>query len=225
MSQNKATDHDKATGQARANGNKVAEAANDAAKNGKDAKSDAAETGKSAKIDTADNGKNAMSDAAENGKHAKSDAAETSKNATREAAETSKNATREAAETGKNVMREATENVEHHAEKSMDVALQVVEDTGRQLQSAQRDGRDLASFWLHTMQEQATHNVAAMQELAAAREWQDKLKVQSAFFSGSLERLQGVFAHYMEMTGNAMHGHGEAAVASAKRATKVAARA
>ena len=128
-----------------------------------------------------------------------------------------------AAETGKNAMRDASEQVEHHAKKSMDIALQAVEDSGRRLQSAQRDGSDLASFWLRTLQEQATHNIEAMQQLAGAREWQDKLNVQSAFVSGSLQRLQDAFSRYMEMTGNTIHGQVEARIVNAEKATKATA--
>jgi hypothetical protein len=132
-------------------------------------------------------------------------------------------AAHDAAETGRNAMRDAGEQVEHHTKKSMDVALQVVEDSGRRLQSAQRDGSDLASFWLRTMQEQATHNVEAMRQLASARDWQEKLKVQSDYFSGSLQRLQDVFSRYMEMTGNTMQGQVEAGIVNAEKATKAAA--
>jgi hypothetical protein len=132
-------------------------------------------------------------------------------------------AAHDAAETGKNAMRDANEQVEHHAKKGMDVALQAVEDSGRRLQSVQGDGSDLASFWLHTLQEQATHNIEAMQQMAGAREWQDKLKVQSAFVSGSLQRLQDVFARYMEMTGNTIHGQVEAGIVNAEKATKATA--
>jgi len=132
-------------------------------------------------------------------------------------------AANETAESGKQVLRDVSEQTERHAEKNMDVALQAVEDTGKQLQAASQSGNELAGFWLETMQAQTTHNLQAMQELAKARDWQDKLAVQSAFFSGSLQRLQDVFSRYMELTGNTMKGHAEAGGATAKKATKAAA--
>jgi hypothetical protein len=132
-------------------------------------------------------------------------------------------AANETAETGKQVLRDVSERTERHAEKSMDVALEAVEDTGKRLQAANRSGNELAGFWLETMQAQTTHNLEAMQELAKARDWQDKLAVQSAFFSVSLQRLQDIFSRYMEMTGNVMQGQVEAGAATAKKASKAAA--
>jgi len=55
-----------------------------------------------------------------------------------------------------------------------------------------------------------------MHEIAAARDWQDKLAVQSSFFSGSLQRLQGVFARYMAMTGDLSHGPLQAGAGNGK---------
>lgn len=129
----------------------------------------------------------------------------------------------DATETGKQALRDVSERTERHAEKSMDVALQAVEDTGKQMQAASKSGNELAGFWLQTMQEQTVHNIEAMQKIAKARDLQDKLAVQSEFFSVSLQRLQDVFSRYMEMTGNTMQGQAEAAAANAKKATKAAA--
>jgi len=131
-------------------------------------------------------------------------------------------AANETVASGNQALRDVSERTERHAEKSMDVALETVEDTGKQLQAANRSGNELAGFWLETMQAQTTHNLEAMQELAKARDWQDKLAVQSEFFSVSLQRLQDIFSRYMELTGNAMQGHVAAGAATAKKATKAA---
>jgi hypothetical protein len=132
-------------------------------------------------------------------------------------------AANETVESGKQALRDVSERTERHAEKSMDVALQAVEDTGKQLHAANKSGNELAGFWLSTMQAQTTHNIEAMQELAKARDWQDKLAVQSEFFSISLKRLQDVFSRYMEMTGSTLQGQAETGAANAKKATKAAA--
>jgi hypothetical protein len=132
-------------------------------------------------------------------------------------------AAHDVAETGKQALRDVSERTGHHAEKSMDVALQAVEDTGKQLQAANESGNELARFWLQTMQEQTTHNIEAMQKIAKARDWQDKVNVQSEFFSVSLQRLQDIFSRYMEMSGNALQGQAETGAANAKKATKAAA--
>jgi hypothetical protein len=136
---------------------------------------------------------------------------------------TAADAAHDVAETGKQALRDVSERTERHTEKSMDVALQAVEDTGKQLQAANQSGNELAGFWLKTMQAQTMHNIEAMQDIAKARDWQDKLAVQSEFFTVSLQRLQDVFSRYMEMTGNTLHGQAEAGAANAKKATKATA--
>jgi hypothetical protein len=39
-----------------------------------------------------------------------------------------------------------------------------------------------------------------MRSLAAARDWQEKLDVQGAFFSANLARIQNVLTRYMALT-------------------------
>ncbi len=132
-------------------------------------------------------------------------------------------AAHDVAETGKQALRDVSERTERHADQSMDVALEAVENTSKQLQAANQSGNELAGFWLQTMQAQTTHNIEAMQQIAKARDWQDKLAVQSEFFSVSLQRLQDVFSRYMEMTGNTLQGQVETGAANTKKATKAAA--
>lgn len=94
-----------------------------------------------------------------------------------------------------------SEAADRHASKATDVAEQVAEASRTTLETANRGGVTLAAFWLQVMQEQTKHNVEAMQSLAEARDWQEKLNIQTSFFSGSLSRLQDVFARYMELAG------------------------
>jgi hypothetical protein len=114
------------------------------------------------------------------------------------------------------------ETVERQANAGIAAAERLVETTGNRLEAANRGGADLAAFWLQTMQEQTTQNVEAMQKIAAAKDWQDKLAIQAEFFSASLSRLQTVFARYMAMTGTLPNAGGETETAKAKKTNKAA---
>ena len=69
------------------------------------------------------------------------------------------------------------------------------------VETVNRGGAALATFWLKVMQEQTAQNIEAMRNLAVARTWEEKLAVQSSFLPGSLARMHDVFARYMELTG------------------------
>jgi hypothetical protein len=114
-------------------------------------------------------------------------------------------AARGASETAKNMAKDAvaatTAAVERQSAKATDAARQVGESSKAKLETANRGGAALAGFWLKVMQEQTAQNIEAMRSLAAAQTWEEKLAVQSSLLSGSLARMQDVFARYMELTG------------------------
>jgi hypothetical protein len=99
----------------------------------------------------------------------------------------------------KQAMATATAAGTQQAAKVADAARQVGEASQAKLETAGRDGVALAAFWLKVMQDQTAENIEAMRSLAAAKTWEEKLAVQSSFFSGSLTRMQDVFARYMEL--------------------------
>ena len=59
----------------------------------------------------------------------------------------------------------------------------------------------LASLWLELTHAQATHNLEAMQELMACRDWRAAAQVQQAFIQASMTRLGETMSRHVELTG------------------------
>src|SRR4051812_50192594 len=64
----------------------------------------------------------------------------------------------------------------------------------------------LAQLWLELTQAQVTHNVEAMQELLACRDWRAAAEVQQAFIKASVARLGETMLRQIEITGTAGEG-------------------
>ena len=50
-------------------------------------------------------------------------------------------------------------------------------------------GNDFADFWRELASAQLADNLDAFSKLAAARTWQERMRVQSSFISGSIARV------------------------------------
>jgi hypothetical protein len=59
----------------------------------------------------------------------------------------------------------------------------------------------LARFWLEQVNEQAASNARTLNKLAAARGWQERLEIQSAFVGDSLSRLGEGVSRCADLTG------------------------
>jgi hypothetical protein len=62
-------------------------------------------------------------------------------------------------------------------------------------------GGAVAGFWLQQGNDQLTHHARTVKKLAAARDWRERLEIQSAFLHDSLARLNQGVARYIDVTG------------------------
>ena len=119
---------------------------------------------------------------------------ESTKTASNRVADAARGGAETAKSMAKDVVATATAEVERQDIKVTNAAQAKVE-------TVNRGGAALATFWLKVMQEQTAQNIEAMRNLAVARTWEEKLAVQSSVLSGSLARMHDVFARYVELTG------------------------
>ena len=125
---------------------------------------------------------------------------ESTKTASNRVADAARGGAETAKSMAKDVVATATAAVERQGTKATNAMRHAGETAQANVETANRGGAALAAFWLKVMQEQTAQNIEAMRNLAAARTWEEKLAVQSSFLSGSLARMQDVFARYMELT-------------------------
>jgi hypothetical protein len=62
-------------------------------------------------------------------------------------------------------------------------------------------GGAVAGFWLQQGNDQLTHHARTVKKLAAARDWRERLEIQSAFLHDSLAWLNQGVARYIDVTG------------------------
>lgn len=62
-------------------------------------------------------------------------------------------------------------------------------------------GATMAGFWLQQGNDQLAHHARTVKKLAAARDWRERLEIQSAFLHDSLARLNQGVARYVDATG------------------------
>ena len=62
-------------------------------------------------------------------------------------------------------------------------------------------GGAVAGFWLQQGNDQLAHHARTVKKLAAARDWRERLEIQSAFLHDSLARLNQGMARYVDATG------------------------
>ena len=65
-------------------------------------------------------------------------------------------------------------------------------------------GGAMAGFWLQQGNDQLAHQARTVKKLAAARDWRERLEIQSAFLHDSLARLNQGVARYVDATGAMM---------------------
>ena len=64
-------------------------------------------------------------------------------------------------------------------------------------------GNDFADFWRELASAQLADNLDAFSKLAAARTWQERMRVQRSFISGSIARMGEVSSGWLQLTGAA----------------------
>jgi len=62
-------------------------------------------------------------------------------------------------------------------------------------------GGAVAGVWLQQGNDQLAHHARTVKKLAAARDWRERLEIQSAFLHDSLARLNQGVARYVDATG------------------------
>ena len=62
-------------------------------------------------------------------------------------------------------------------------------------------GGAVAGFWLQQGNDQLAHHARTVKKLTAARDWRERLEIQSAFLHDSLARLNQGVARYVDVTG------------------------
>jgi len=76
-------------------------------------------------------------------------------------------------------------------------------------------GATVAGFWLQQGNDQLAHQARTLRKLAAARDWRERLEIQSSFLHDSLSRLNQGVARYVDVTGATTAGSREARAAAA----------
>jgi hypothetical protein len=61
-------------------------------------------------------------------------------------------------------------------------------------------GGAVAGFWLQQGNNQLAHHAQTLRKLAAARDWRERLEIQSSFLHDSLARLNQGVSHYVDVT-------------------------
>ncbi len=76
-------------------------------------------------------------------------------------------------------------------------------------------GAAVAGFWLQQGNDQLVHQARTLRKLAAARDWRERLEIQSSFLHDSLSRLNQGVARHVDVTGAMTAGSREARAAAA----------
>jgi hypothetical protein len=76
-------------------------------------------------------------------------------------------------------------------------------------------GAAVAGFWLQQGNDQLAHQARTLRKLAAARDWRERLEIQSSFLHDSLSRLNQGVARHVDVTGAMTAGSREARAAAA----------
>ncbi|MFL5337143.1 MAG: hypothetical protein ACJ8H8_29190 [Geminicoccaceae bacterium] len=71
-------------------------------------------------------------------------------------------------------------------------------------------GATVAGFWLQQGNDQLAHHAQTLRKLAAARNWRERLEIQSSFLRDSLARLNQGAVRYVDVTGALVAGSREA---------------
>lgn len=62
-------------------------------------------------------------------------------------------------------------------------------------------GGAVAGLWLQQSNDQLVHNARTVKKMAVARDWRERLEIQSSFLHDSLARLNQGVARYVDVTG------------------------
>jgi hypothetical protein len=76
-------------------------------------------------------------------------------------------------------------------------------------------GAAVAGFWLQQGNDQLAHQARTLRKLAAARDWRERLEIQSSFLHDSLSRLNQGVARHVDVNGAMTAGSREARAAAA----------
>ena len=85
--------------------------------------------------------------------------------------------------------------VERTAANTMATAAQMARATSG-------PGNDLVGFWGELVKAQLADNLDAFSKLTAARNWQERMSVQSNYISGSIARMGEVASRCLQLTGS-----------------------
>ena len=91
--------------------------------------------------------------------------------------------------------------VERTAANTMATAAQMARATPR-LAATSGPGNDLVGFWGELVKAQLADNLDAFSKLTAARNWQERMSVQSNYISGSIARMGEVASRCLQLTGS-----------------------
>ena len=70
------------------------------------------------------------------------------------------------------------------------------------LAATSEPGNDLVGFWGELVKAQLADNLDAFSKLTAARNWQERMSVQSSYISGSIARMGEVASRCLQLTGS-----------------------
>ena len=91
--------------------------------------------------------------------------------------------------------------VREHQQRAEDAVADMVDRSSRVTSEVLETEGSLASLWLELTHAQVTHNIEAMQELMACRDWRAAANVQQAFIQASMNRLGETISRQIELTG------------------------
>ena len=100
--------------------------------------------------------------------------------------------------TAKRMLDQPAEDLHHRVE---DAISDMVDRSSRATNEVLDAEGSLASLWLELTHAQVTHNIEAMQELMACRDWRAAANVQQAFIQASMNRLGETISRQIELTG------------------------
>jgi hypothetical protein len=111
---------------------------------------------------------------------------------------------RDVTDKGRELARDVAETtasvVERTATDSMAAAKRMTRQTPW-LATTSESGSDVATFWRELVTAQLADNLDAFRKMATARDWQERLSVQSSYISGNIARMAEVTSRCMQLTG------------------------
>ena len=100
--------------------------------------------------------------------------------------------------TARKMLDQPAEDLRHNVE---DAIADIVGRSSRATGDLPDAEGSLTNLWLGLTHAQLTHNLKAMQELMACRDWQAAGQVQQTFIQASVARLGEAMSRHLELTG------------------------